>query len=270
VWERVPVFILAGGRGERLAGLADAPKPLLEVAGLPFLLYLLATLKTQGFRRIGLLTGHRAGTFAAWLRAASAPPGARPDAPTRAARAILAGLDVGLLAESEPLGTGGALRRILPFVEDVALVLNGDSFCRFDARDLLRRYEARGQALCLAATRIADGADYGRLLIDDDGRVTGLREKGEVGAAWVNAGVYALPRRFLAEAIPDGPCSLEREVLPHWLEREPVWAQRTDGYFCDIGTPQRLALARRQFPAAAVLGEAGFQPGGHGRRASAP
>jgi NDP-sugar pyrophosphorylase family protein len=267
VWERIPVFILAGGRGERLAGLADAPKPLLEVAGLPFLLYPLAMLKAQGFRRVGLLTGHRAETFAAWLRTASAP---RPDALALAAREILAGLDVGLLSESEPLGTGGALRRILPFVEDVALVLNGDSLCRFDARDLLRRSAARGGALCLAATRIADAADYGRLLIDGEGRVTGFREKGEPGAAWVNAGVYALPRRFLEEAIPDGPCSLEREVLPLWLEREPVWAQRTDGYFCDIGTPERLARARREFPAAAVLREAAIRLSDRGRPASAP
>jgi NDP-sugar pyrophosphorylase family protein len=261
VWERIPAFILAGGRGERLAGHADVPKPLIEVAGLPFLLYLLATLKAQGFRRIGLLTGHRAGAFDAWLRDASATP---------AASAILAGLEVGLLAESEPLGTGGALRRILPFVEDVALVLNGDSFCRCDARDLLRLHAAHGQALGLAATRIANAADYGRLLIDREGRVTGFSEKGAPGTAWVNAGVYALPRRFLAEAIPDGPCSLERDVLPRWLEREPVWAERTEGYFCDIGTPERLARARREFPAAVVLDAAGIPPGDRGRSASAP
>jgi NDP-sugar pyrophosphorylase family protein len=269
VWERIPVFILAGGRGERLAGHADAPKPLLEVAGLPFLLYLLATLKAQGFRRIGLLTGHRAEAFDAWLRGAAAPPAARPERPS-AAHAILAGLEVGLLGEGEPLGTGGALRRILPFVEDVALVLNGDSYCRCDARDLLRLHAAHGQALALAATRIANAADYGRLLIDGTGRVAGFREKGEPGPAWANAGVYALPRRFLAEAIPDGPCSLERDVLPRWLEREPVWAERTEGYFCDIGTPERLARARREFPAAAVLGEAGISHDDRGRPASAP
>ena len=55
-----PVAILAGGRGTRLAPVADLPKALVPVAGRPFIMYPLAALHFQGFRRIFLLTGYGA------------------------------------------------------------------------------------------------------------------------------------------------------------------------------------------------------------------
>lgn len=255
---QVSVFILAGGRAERLGDLADRPKPLLEVCGRPFLVHLLAALKAQGLRRITLLTGHGSGAFEAWLRDLARGVPRRP-APGAAAAAIpsdaelLEGLELRLLAEETPLGTGGALRRILPEMGETALVLNGDSYCEVDARELLALHRARGAALCLAAARIADASDFGRLELSAEGRVTGFLEKGAPGPAWINAGLYALDRRFLETALPPGPASLEREVLPDWVAREPSWALRAAGYFCDIGTPRRLAEARRSFPAARIL-----------------
>jgi NDP-sugar pyrophosphorylase family protein len=240
----VPVFILAGGRGERLAGLTGVPKPLLAVAGRPFLLYLLASLKVQGFRRVTLLTGHRAEAFESWLREART---------AGEAQGILRDLDVVLLPEAQPLGTAGALRRIDPGTAGSVLLLNGDSFCAVDYRALLRLQRARAGALCLAATRIADATDYGHLELQADGRILGFFEKGTTGEAWVNAGVYALPRRFLEQALPEGAASLEHEVLPRWVAREACFALRAEGYFCDIGTPARLVRAQAEFPAAAVL-----------------
>jgi len=280
-----PVFILAGGRGERLSGLTDRPKPLVEVAGQPFLVYLLASLKARGFRRVTLLTGYRAEAFDAWLAGASdraaaeEPPGApgpgtvrppvpgpgvarSPDpAPDARARRILRGMEISLLGEESPLGTAGALRRVLPLVGGEALVMNGDSFCRTDYAALLRLRRARGGEICMAATRIADASDYGRLALDRRGRVRGFLAAGPPGPAWVNAGVYALSRGFLERALPAPVSSLEREVLPRWVEREPVWARRCRGYFGDIGTPERLAEAGERFPAAEILAEADPDPG---------
>jgi NDP-sugar pyrophosphorylase family protein len=236
VTDEVPVFVLAGGRGERLAGVAEGPKPLIEVGGRPFLTYLLEALARHGLRRVFLLTGHGGEAFEAF----------RADLAGGAA-GWAAGLALACLREAEPLGTGGALRGALPHVRDAALVANGDTFCPLDPRALLALHLGTGGALCLAAARVEDAADYGTLALDDDGRVRGFREKGGRGPGWVNAGVYILPRAFL-EAIPDRPVSLERELLPAWLAREPVWAYRAPHGFHDIGTPERLARARREFP----------------------
>lgn len=54
-----PVLILCGGLGTRLGELtATTPKPLVEVAGTPFLLHILSSLLEQGFSDITLLLKH--------------------------------------------------------------------------------------------------------------------------------------------------------------------------------------------------------------------
>src|SRR5580693_8127600 len=55
-----PVCILAGGLGTRLGeDVRDVPKPLLEVAGEPFLLHQLRLLAAHGAREIVLCVGYR-------------------------------------------------------------------------------------------------------------------------------------------------------------------------------------------------------------------
>ncbi|MFH1144978.1 MAG: sugar phosphate nucleotidyltransferase [Candidatus Eisenbacteria bacterium] len=250
--EAISALILAGGQGERLATLTDRPKPLIEIGGRPFLGYLLDALAGAGVRRVVLLTGYRAALF-----------------PDRLAEELArhAGLEVLFLEEGTPLGTAGALKRALPHVGTRALVLNGDSYCALDLPDFLRFHAAHPDALSLAAVRMPDAGDYGRLLIDGDGRLVGFDEKSAGGEAWINAGLYGLPRRFF-EALPDRPASLEREVLPAWVAREPGWVYRSSAYFCDIGTPERLDRACRELPrllaasdAAGGSGEARDRPG---------
>jgi len=232
----VPVFILAGGKGERLAGATGLPKPLVPVGGRPFLGYLLDALARAGAKRVGLLTGYRSEIF--------------PDA-LAGELALHPSLEVLFLPEDRPLGTGGALHRIRPFVERRALVLNGDSYCSLDLRTFLDFQTEHAEELALAAVRVADARDYGRLRIAEDGRLNGFEEKGAAGEAWVNAGIYAVPRVFLEEAVHEGPASLEREILPAWVACRPVWAWRTEAWFCDIGTPERWERACRELPAAA-------------------
>jgi D-glycero-alpha-D-manno-heptose 1-phosphate guanylyltransferase len=240
VVREVPVFILAGGRGERLAGVTDLPKPLLEIGGRPFLGYLFDGLARAGFHRVHLLTGHRAEIF-----------------PERLAREIVRHPELGVefLREEQPLGTGGALARTLPRVERLAVVLNGDSFCALDWHAFLRFHAAQPDTLALAAVSVADARDYGALVLGEHDRLIGFREKGAEGAGWVNAGIYALPRSFL-EAIPARPASLEHEILPAWIAREPGRAYRTPAYFCDIGTPERWRKACAELPREAARGGA--------------
>ena len=53
-------IILCGGLGTRLRPLTDnMPKPMVPVNGKPFLQYLIEQIRTQGIRRVLLLTGYR-------------------------------------------------------------------------------------------------------------------------------------------------------------------------------------------------------------------
>jgi len=92
----------------------NLPKALLNIAGRPFIFHQLELLRKQGADRIVLCVGHLAEQVVA---------------------AVGNGSQFGLAIQysfdgSEPLGTGGALKRALPLLGDSFFVLNGDSYLR--------------------------------------------------------------------------------------------------------------------------------------------
>ncbi len=240
----IPVFILVGGKGSRLASVTKEPKPLVEVAGRPFIHYLLAALCQQGFQQIFFLSGYKADIFESALTTLQ----------SGGDDAALAQLSIRFLAEETPMGTGGALRGALPFIKDMALVLNGDSFCEVDYNALLSVLARPEVEFVLAAVLMPDAGDYGALALGTDGKLSGFQEKGSNQAGWINAGVYGMTHSWLEEAIPNRSCSLEREILPDQVAWGSVWTYQARGIFHDIGTPERLAAADKVFSQPGFLG----------------
>ncbi len=122
-------------------------------------------------------------------------------------------LDLTYSVEAAPMGTGGALAlaRAALGPGDPLLVLNGDSFVDVDLAALVAAH--RGAAT-LTLVEVADASRYGQVTLGPDGRVTAFVEKGATtGPGLINAGVYVLAASVLA-GLPDGPSSLERDVLP--------------------------------------------------------
>ena len=102
--------ILVGGKGTRLgAATAMTPKPLLNVAGRPFLDYLLDRVSFQGFTEVLLLAGHLGRDFAAF------------DGSKRR------GVRISVLVEREAMGTAGALHEARARLDSEFLLINGDS-----------------------------------------------------------------------------------------------------------------------------------------------
>jgi NDP-sugar pyrophosphorylase family protein len=223
--------ILAGGLGTRLRGVvADRPKVLAEVRGRPFLAFLLDQLRAAGVGRAVLCTGYRGEQ----VRAAF---GDRHGS-----------LDLAYSQEPLPLGTGGALRRALPLLpSDPILVLNGDSFCDADLEGFWNWHLSQRAAASLLLVRVPDTARYGRVQVQEDGRVLRFEEKADAGGpGWINAGIYLL-RRSLVLEVPQGcTVSLERELFPAWIGRG-LCGHASAGRFLDIGTPESYALAEQFF-----------------------
>jgi NDP-sugar pyrophosphorylase family protein len=223
----VAALILVGGLGTRLRPvLNDRPKALAPVAGRPFLAFLLDQLQAAGIRRAVLCTGYRAQQVEETF-------GPRYG-------------DVALAysREETPLGTGGALRLALPQLqEELALVLNGDSYVDCPPAEFHAWHSTHGFAGSLLLTWVEDAARFGTVETDGSDRIAAFREKqGVARPGWINAGVYLLARRLLQE-LPEGrPVSLEREMFPAWLARGlGGYARRAA--FLDVGTPDSLAQA---------------------------
>lgn len=225
--------ILAGGFGTRLrSAVGELPKPLAPVAGRPFLTYLLDQLARAGVRQAVLCTGYHGERIRAELGHE------------------YAGVTLVYSHETEPLGTGGAIRQALAHIDsDTVLVLNGDSYCAADfAAFHAWHAQQRGEGTLLLAHQ-ADTRSFGRVETDNTGRIAKFWEKGDIAEpGWINAGVCLFARRLLEE-IPTGRAiSLEKEMYPRWIERG-LYGWRSEAPFLDIGTPASYRRAAAFFAA---------------------
>jgi len=220
--------ILAGGAGSRLRPvLPDRPKALALVGGVPFLRQLLEQVRSFGTRRVILALGHLAEAVESYLAGGSWD-----------------GLELVASVEREPLGTGGALRSVLPLLRTpTALVMNGDSFTEADLCGFLAFHRSRRAQVSLLSTYLADVDRYG--LVEVEGEVvTAFHEKPSQGqrGGYINTGLYLLDTAVVGQIPADRPVSLEREVLPR-LCQSRCYAMRGEFPFMDIGTPEAYRAA---------------------------
>lgn len=233
--------ILAGGQGTRLRPvIGERQKVMAEVAGRPFIAFLLDHLADVGAQRVILCTGFHAEQLRAELGA------------------VYRTLALEYSHEQQPLGTAGALRHALPLLHsNPVLVLNGDSFFQADLSAFLQFHLARRARASLLLAPVEDAARYGSVQIAPDYRVQTFLEKDRAsGPGWINAGVYLLDREWLQQIPTNRPVSIERETFPSWIGRE-FYAYPTPGRFLDIGTPASFAQAGQ-----VAAWQAEKQPGG--------
>ena len=223
----VTAVVLAGGLGTRLQPVvSDRPKVLAPVRGRPFLAHLLDRLAAAGLWHVVLATGYGAAQVRATF-------GGR-----------YRGMRLYHSEEPTPLGTGGGLARALPLVvSDPVLVLNGDSLCAVDLDAVWQTHHAHAAAGTLVVTAESNPGRYGSVEVGGDRRILGFREKHAAGrAGLVNAGIYLLSQRLLASIPRDVAMSLERDLLPAWVDLG-LAAHVTDAELLDIGTPDSYAAA---------------------------
>ena len=177
--------ILVGGKGSRLHELTRAtPKPLMKIsADRVFLDLLIDNVARQGFDQILLLAGHFGEQIA-----------------DRYEGRVISGATLSVTVESEPKGTGGALRWARDKLDSIFLVLNGDTYFDIPYRALEAVRQEAGDALAIMALRDVDDATRYGSVETLGARIVGFQEKvagGEAGRGRINAGVYLMRRETI-------------------------------------------------------------------------
>lgn len=216
--------ILVGGQGTRLRPLTvSTPKPMLQTAGYPFLQHLLARIAAAGMRHVVLGTSYRAEVFEQYFGDGSD-----------------FGLEIEYVVEEEALGTGGAIRNVLPKLRsDTVMVFNGDVLSGADLGAILRTHEKGDADVTLHLVRVPDPRAFGSVPTDERGRVLAFLEKTEDPPTdQINAGCYVFKREVI-EQIPEGRVvSVEREVFPNLLAAGAnVLGHVDSSYWRDMGRP---------------------------------
>jgi mannose-1-phosphate guanylyltransferase len=226
----VQALVLAGGEGTRLRPLTlTTPKPVLPLAGRPFLAFMLDWIRGHGVSEAILSCGFLS------------------DAVHSVLGDVYGGMRLRYVVEDEPLGTGGPVRLALDedLLEERLLVLNGDVLTDLDLAAEIAQHERTGARCTLALTPVEDTAGYGVVPTDAEGRVVRFLEKTAEAPPTnrINAGAYVLEREVVERLVPPGRAvSFEREVFPE-LVGEGLYGWQAEGYWIDIGTPERYLEA---------------------------
>jgi mannose-1-phosphate guanylyltransferase len=225
-------LVLVGGQGTRLHPLTlTQPKPAMPLVDRPFIRFMVDWLGRHGVTDVVMACGFRAED----LRSALGDE-------------IPGGPRVRYVEESEPLGTAGPIRLAADrgLLTDRFLVLNGDVLTDLDLTEHMRVHSERAAVASLALYPVDDPTSYGLVRKDPEtGAVTEFLEKPDpavIDTDEVNAGAYVL-ERSVTDLIPTGRAvSIEREIFPR-LVGQGLFGLRLEGYWMDIGTPERYLQA---------------------------
>lgn len=235
-------IILAGGFGTRLKEMvADVPKPMAPVNGVPFLNYQFNYLKHYGIKTIVVSTGHLAEKITEYYSN------------------NFSGLKLIYSHEATPLGTGGGIHLAMEnSKEPQAFVLNGDSFFDVDLLEFYKSHTSAGLDFSMAVRQVEDASRYGTIQLENFSkeaaennfhRVKQFSEKtGLTKPGIINGGIYILNKtRFLALTPSERSFSIEKDFFETHLTHETMGAYLSDGYFLDIGIPQDYLKAQHDF-----------------------
>ncbi|MHB8463819.1 MAG: sugar phosphate nucleotidyltransferase [Acidimicrobiales bacterium] len=224
--------ILVGGEGTRLRPLTfTVPKQMLPVVEVPLIERVVAHLVDHGVTDVVLSLGYQPDKFIAGY------PGSR-----------CAGATLTYVVEPELLDTAGAVRfaATKAGIDATFLVLNGDVLTDLDITSLIGFHRTHGAEGTIALTPVVDPSAFGVVPTTPDGRVEAFIEKPPPGTAptnLINAGTYVLEPSVLAR-IPDGRrVNIERETFPAMVADGSLFAQPFEGYWLDVGTPERYLTA---------------------------
>jgi MurNAc alpha-1-phosphate uridylyltransferase len=217
-----PVCLLAGGLGTRLGErVRDTPKPLLEVAGEPFLHHQLRLLARYGATEVVLCVGYL---------------GERIEEAIGSERF---GLQIAYSYDGPtPIGTLGAVRKAGPLLGDRFLVLYGDTYLRLDYAAAAADWEADGRLALMTVLRNRGQWDTSNAAFDGE-RVTRYDKRSpSPDMDWIDYGLGGLRAQALDRVAGDVDDLAE---LYHVLSL----AGELSGYaaqerFYEIGTPDAL------------------------------
>ena len=181
-------IILAGGRGKRLRPITDKiPKPLILINNKPLIERTINYLKTYGITEIIVSSGYKSNLIEKFLK-----------------KKKNFGCNIIFSIEKTPLGTGGAIKKALKFVDEESfVVLNGDIVTNIDLKKILKKPNT------IASNELK--TKFGTMDIRNN-KILKFNEKKDVTNVWMNPGIYHLSKDI--EKLIPRKGSLEGIVFP--------------------------------------------------------
>ncbi|MEA2199563.1 MAG: mannose-phosphate guanylyltransferase [Solirubrobacteraceae bacterium] len=216
-------MVLAAGLGTRLRPLTyEITKPMVPVLDRPVMEHIVDLLERHGFKEVIANLHYFPETIREHF-----------------------GDRLEYRVEPELLGTAGGVRACADFFgEDAFIVISGDALTDIDLTALAARHRAAGGIATLAVKQVADTREFGVVLHDRDGRVTGFQEKpgpDEALSNLGNCGIYVFEPEIF-DYFPERPfVDWATDVFPVLLENDvPFHIHEIGEYWNDVGSLTEL------------------------------
>lgn len=220
--------MLVGGLGTRLRPLTyRIPKPLVTVMGKPMIMHVIDSLPPEVDQLI-IPVSYKREMMDAFIESQKIP------------------IDVKIVDEPEPLGTGGAVKNVEKLIDrgETFLVLNGDIVASLDLSEFIAFHKEKKSYASISLWEVEDPTPFGVAQIDGSCRIQRFQEKPtkeEAFSKLINAGAYALEPGVL-DHIGSGFVSMERTVFPKILDKG-MYGFKFSGHWVDCGTREGVIAA---------------------------
>ena len=224
-------ILLVGGMGTRLQPLTlKTPKPMLQVAGVPFTEHQIRKAADAGIVEIVLATSYKSELFDPYF-----------------GNGERFGIKIKYAVEKSALGTGGGIRNAANLLADCdqVVIFNGDGLSGHDLATQLEFHKKNQADITLYLTQVEDARAYGCVELLENKQVKSFLEKMENPISnLINAGCYIFNRQIIDKIPQDKVVSVERETFPNLLANNAkVFGYLDNSYWLDIGTPAALVKA---------------------------
>jgi mannose-1-phosphate guanylyltransferase/mannose-1-phosphate guanylyltransferase/phosphomannomutase len=216
-------MVLAAGLGTRLRPLTyEIPKPMVPVVDRPVMAHIVDLCRGQGFDQLIANLHYFPDTIREYF-----------------------GDSIEYRYEEELLGTAGGVRNVRDFFgEDPVVVISGDALTDTDLTKLVERHKSAGGIATLTVKKVEDTREYGVVLHDADGRISGFQEKPHPDEALSdlgNCGIYCFSPEIFDYFPESDPVDWANDVFPVLLENDvPFYIHEIDEYWNDVGSLDEL------------------------------
>ena len=225
-------MILAGGMSTRLYPLTkQVPKPIVPVAGEPISGHVMRWLSSFGYDEVAINV-----FYLADLVQATFGDGSRY------------GVQLHYLRERELTGSAGALKQMEGWFDGTFVVVGCDDLTDADLASLVRFHKQRGALATIGLLEVDEVDQYGVVILDENGRITGFQEKPAKGtekSKLANTGIYVFEPAIFERIPANTFYDFGKQVFPELVaDGLPFYAMELkSAYWRDIGTPDEYRRA---------------------------
>ena len=233
------VVILCGGQGTRLREETEyRPKPMVEVGGRPILWHIMKTYAYYGYKDFVLCLGYKGEMIKEYFLNYE-DMNCDFTIQLNEKRQIKyydnhneADYQVTLVNTGQDTMTGGRVKRVAKYLDDVFMVTYGDGVSNINIQNLVNFHRSHGKLATI--TSVKPVSRFGVLTIDEEGCIQNFSEKPQ-GEGWINAGFMVFNKKVL-EYLDGDETILEREPLERLTRDKQIMAFRHEGFFYAMDT----------------------------------